>query len=165
MMSFLAFLHCRPELIVFTSLSSIPTFTLQLHFVNHRISFSYSPAMVCCFFEKVLFNILQQLTSAIQTRDSSYSYIHRLHPVDLQEDFNRTSLPHDEIIVPAHHQPLNPEDEDDIIPDQHAAFGIAKATQQRREPAWRDLGLAELFKQRPAARDSMAKRLTTMLPR
>jgi hypothetical protein len=47
------------------------------------------------------------------------------------------------------HQPLNPEDEDDVVPDQHAAFGITRATQKQREPAWRDLGLEELMRRRP----------------
>jgi hypothetical protein len=30
------------------------------------------------------------------------------------------------------------------VPDQHAAFGIAKATRDTREPVWRDLRLDEL---------------------
>jgi len=51
--------------------------------------------------------------------------------------------------VPPHHQPINPEDEDDVVPDQHAAFGIQRATQAKREPAWKDLGLDELVKQGP----------------
>jgi hypothetical protein len=46
--------------------------------------------------------------------------------------------------VPQAHQPPNPEDEDDVVPDQHAAFGITQATQRRRESEWRDLGLDEL---------------------
>lgn len=53
--------------------------------------------------------------------------------------------------MPPHLQPLNPEDEDDVVPDQHAAFGIQKATQKTREPAWRDLGLDELMQQGPGA--------------
>ena len=54
--------------------------------------------------------------------------------------------------------PLNPEDEDDVVPDMHAAFGINRALGQdggggdgvnnaagaQREPAWRDLGLERL---------------------
>lgn len=43
------------------------------------------------------------------------------------------------------HQPINPDDEDDVVPDQHAAFGIQRATQKAREPAWRDLGLESLM--------------------
>lgn len=46
---------------------------------------------------------------------------------------------------------MNPEDEDDVVPDQHAAFGIQKATALRREPAWRDFGLAELMAKGPEA--------------
>jgi hypothetical protein len=37
------------------------------------------------------------------------------------------------------------------VPDQHAAFGIAKATRESREPGWRDLGLVELVSGGPAA--------------
>lgn len=53
--------------------------------------------------------------------------------------------------MPAQHQPVNPEDEDDVVPDQHAAFGIQRATQARREPAWRDYGLGELMGRGPEA--------------
>lgn len=46
--------------------------------------------------------------------------------------------------------PLNPEDEDDVVPDQHAAFGITRAMAARREGrerAWRDFeGLGELVR-------------------
>jgi hypothetical protein len=52
--------------------------------------------------------------------------------------------------VPPHHQPINPEDEDDVVPDQHAAFGIQRATQKTKETAWKDLGLAELMKKGPS---------------
>lgn len=47
--------------------------------------------------------------------------------------------------------PVNPEDEDDVVPDMHAAFGIQRALggeQDRgsaREPVWRDLGLERLL--------------------
>lgn len=53
--------------------------------------------------------------------------------------------------MPAHHQPVNPEDEDDVVPDQHAAFGIQRATQAKREPAWRDFGLGDLMGRGPEA--------------
>lgn len=53
------------------------------------------------------------------------------------------------MLVKPEHQPVNPEDEDDVVPDQHAAFGIQKATQRAREPAWRDLGLGELMGRGP----------------
>ena len=43
-----------------------------------------------------------------------------------------------------HYQPPNPEDEDDVVPDQHAAFGITRAMERRRDPVWRDLGLESL---------------------
>lgn len=51
--------------------------------------------------------------------------------------------------MPPQHQPLNPEDEDDVVPDQHAAFGIQRATQARREIAWKDLGVEALLDKAP----------------
>lgn len=65
------------------------------------------------------------------------------------EDFTRVKLPAEEIYVPLQHQPINPDDEDDVVPDQHAAFGIQRATQKPREPAWRDLGLENLMTSGP----------------
>lgn len=75
--------------------------------------------------------------------------MHRARDADLLEQFCRDRLPSDDIYVPAAHQPVNPEDEDDVVPDQHAAFGIQKATQAKREPAWRDFGLGELMGRGP----------------
>lgn len=66
------------------------------------------------------------------------------------EDFFKDKLPDDEIYVPPYNQPINPEDEDDVVPDQHAAFGIQKATQRSKEPVWKDLGLAELMGKGPS---------------
>lgn len=66
------------------------------------------------------------------------------------EDFTRIKLPAEEISVAPQYQPLNPDDEDDVVPDQHAAFGIQRATQKPREPAWRDLGLDELMNGGPS---------------
>ncbi|KAI1611077.1 hypothetical protein EDD37DRAFT_363326 [Exophiala viscosa] len=74
-------------------------------------------------------------------------------------------LPFEEIQLPPHLMPINPEDEDDVVPDMHAAFGINRALGQnqtnqtrnagepggeasnagtQREPVWRDLGLESL---------------------
>lgn len=81
-----------------------------------------------------------------QSRDSSRNQLH-LHAsrhADLFEEFNRLPLQPDSIYLPPQHQPINPEDEDDVVPDQHAAFGIAKATRDTREAGWRDLRLSEL---------------------
>lgn len=50
-------------------------------------------------------------------------------------------LPIEEIYVLPQYQPPNPEDEDDVVPDQHAAFGITRAMERRREAVWRDLGM------------------------
>jgi hypothetical protein len=60
-----------------------------------------------------------------------------------------SQLAPEEIYIPSHLQPLNPEDEDDVVPDQHAAFGIQRATQGKREASWRDLGLDELVRRGP----------------
>lgn len=75
---------------------------------------------------------------------------------DLFEDFCKDKLPRDEIYVPPQHQPVNPEDEDDVVPDQHAAFGIQRATQRTREPAWKDLGLGALMRKGPPAATAAA---------
>ena len=53
-------------------------------------------------------------------------------------------LPIEDIYVQPQYQPPNPEDEDDVVPDQHAAFGITRAMERRREAVWRDLGLEAL---------------------
>ncbi|KAG8422728.1 hypothetical protein J3459_010113 [Metarhizium acridum] len=84
-------------------------------------------------------------------KDSSFTYVHMstASNADLFEDFCKDKLPSDEIFVPPQHQPLNPEDEDDVVPDQHAAFGITRATKEVRGAAWKDLGLGELMKRGP----------------
>nr|OQO27687.1 hypothetical protein B0A51_04453 [Rachicladosporium sp. CCFEE 5018] len=81
------------------------------------------------------------------SRDSSFTslHLHQAHHADLLEEFSRIKLPAEEIMVPLHHQPINPDDEDNVVPDQHAAFGIQRATQKVREPAWKDLGLERLM--------------------
>ncbi|KAK0665531.1 Apc13p protein-domain-containing protein [Cercophora samala] len=89
---------------------------------------------------------------ASMNKDANYHYVHFHHSfhADLLDEFRKDSrLPHDDIYVPPHLQPVNPEDEDDVVPDQHAAFGIQKATQKVKEPAWRDLGLEELMSRGP----------------
>ena len=80
--------------------------------------------------------------------------MHSSHHADLLEQFtNLTSsqLSPEDIYIPPHLQPVNPEDEDDVVPDQHAAFGIQRATQSKKEPTWRDLGLDELLRRGPTA--------------
>ncbi|KAL8802929.1 MAG: hypothetical protein Q9182_003479 [Xanthomendoza sp. 2 TL-2023] len=89
------------------------------------------------------------------SKDSSHTYIHFSHPriADLFEEYTRPPhLPPEPIYVPPQHQPPNPEDEDDVVPDQHAAFGIQRATQPKREVAWRDLGLEALMEKGPSGR-------------
>ncbi|KAH8177011.1 apc13p protein [Sarocladium implicatum] len=87
-----------------------------------------------------------------QNKDSSFTqvHMHRAGDADLFEDFCRDRLPDDEVYVPPQHQPVNPEDEDDVVPDQHAAFGIQRATQGVKEPAWKDLGLGDLMNKGPS---------------
>ena len=95
--------------------------------------------------------ILCSTAHTLQSRDSSLTYLHLhlSHHADLLEDFSRLKLPAEEIYVPPQHQPINPDDEDDNVPDQHAAFGIKRATQKVTEPAWRDLGLESLMSATP----------------
>jgi len=90
-------------------------------------------------------------TNISQSKDSHHTYIHftRARDADLFEDFCKDKLPDDEIYVPPHNQPINPEDEDDVVPDQHAAFGIQRATQKTKESAWKDLGLMALMHKGP----------------
>lgn len=92
--------------------------------------------------------------NAGKTRDSTatYLHLHASHHADLIEEFTRPStskLPDEDIYVPPQHQPLNPEDEDDVVPDQHAAFGIQRATQGKKDAGWKDLGLEELLRRAP----------------
>jgi hypothetical protein len=104
-----------------------------------------------------------------QSKDSNHTYVHfnRARDADLFEDFCKDKLPDDEIYVPPHNQPINPEDEDDVVPDQHAAFGIQRATQKPKETAWKDLGLAELMKKGPDknAETSAFKASSRSMPR
>ncbi|KIW90960.1 uncharacterized protein Z519_08743 [Cladophialophora bantiana CBS 173.52] len=41
-------------------------------------------------------------------------------------------LPFEEITLAPHLMPVNPEDEDDVVPDMHAAFGINRALNQNQ---------------------------------
>ncbi|EMC97800.1 hypothetical protein BAUCODRAFT_146417 [Baudoinia panamericana UAMH 10762] len=90
------------------------------------------------------------------SRDSSFTYIHlqASHHADLLESFTGSSskLPAEDILVAPQHQPNSAEDDDDVVPDQHAAFGIQRATQRQSQPAWRDLGLEALMQGGPPTR-------------
>lgn len=98
-------------------------------------------------------------TGTTMNKDSQFTslHLHRARDADLFESFCRDRLPPDDIYVAAHHQPVNPEDEDDVVPDQHAAFGIQRATQLRKEPAWRDFGLGGLMAQGPPGAGAFAR--------
>lgn len=60
-------------------------------------------------------------------------------------------LPFEDVHLPSHLEPVNPEDEDGVVPDEHAMWGIKRAMQQRehqgmrREDLWRDLGMEGLL--------------------
>ncbi|EHY53129.1 hypothetical protein ABEF92_003323 [Exophiala dermatitidis] len=41
-------------------------------------------------------------------------------------------MPFEEIALPSHLMPMNPEDEDGVVPDMHAAFGINRALGQNQ---------------------------------
>lgn len=70
-------------------------------------------------------------------------------------------MPFESINLPPHLMPINPEDEDGVVPDMHAAYGITRAMNQSgapeqtgeqtgrgitpgRDPTWQDLGLEHL---------------------
>lgn len=65
-------------------------------------------------------------------------------------------LPVEDIYVLPQFQPPNPEDEDDVVPDQHAAFGITRAMERRRDAGWRDLGLEGVVRGDTAAGGGLA---------
>ncbi|KAK9474390.1 uncharacterized protein V1510DRAFT_412104 [Dipodascopsis tothii] len=62
-------------------------------------------------------------------RDSDRSHIHMrdTRTALFFEEWVSTHLPDGKIDVKSLYQPINPEDEDDIVPDQHAAFAISLA--------------------------------------
>ncbi|KAL2268992.1 hypothetical protein VTJ83DRAFT_3838 [Remersonia thermophila] len=93
------------------------------------------------------------LGTSTMNKDGCFTYVHlhHSHHADLLEEFCKDRLPQDDIYVPPDLQPVNPEEEDDVVPDQHAAYGVQKATQKTREPAWRDLGLSELMTRGPSS--------------
>jgi len=62
--------------------------------------------------------------------------MHRAADAELFEDFCKDKLPEDDIYVPPQHQPINPEDE---------------------EPAWKDLGLADLMNKGPGPGSAAGK--------
>ncbi|GAO50037.1 hypothetical protein SAICODRAFT_64328 [Saitoella complicata NRRL Y-17804] len=89
--------------------------------------------------------------------DSHATYIHMNQPwiVDHLDEWLQQKLPVEDIWVPPEHQPMNPEDEDEV-PDQHAAAGLLRA-QKPPEPAWRDLGLREMAARGPKQGEDVKK--------
>ncbi|KAL2162993.1 hypothetical protein VTH06DRAFT_6829 [Thermothelomyces fergusii] len=98
--------------------------------------------------------------ASTMNKDGCFTYVHMHHSQhgDLLEEFCKDRLPKDDVFVPPDLQPVNPEEEDDVVPDQHAAYGVQKATQKAREPAWKDLGLSELMARGPPAHGVLPKR-------
>ncbi|KAK9380124.1 Apc13p protein-domain-containing protein [Kockiozyma suomiensis] len=70
-------------------------------------------------------------------RDSSRSHIHMTNPRTALffESWTSDHLPDEDIAIAPEFEPINPEDEDDVVPDQHAAFGILLAQLKRYRPA------------------------------
>ncbi|KAL9087700.1 MAG: hypothetical protein Q9159_003512 [Coniocarpon cinnabarinum] len=74
-----------------------------------------------------------------------------------------SALPHEDILVPPHLLPPNPEDEDDVVPDQHAAFGIVRAMKGLQvaggggeKERWRDFDtLLDLVKGKESERGAL----------
>lgn len=85
-------------------------------------------------------NITSAATSAIYHHAAASGVTYGSSSPALMPSF----LPIEDIYVLPQYQPPNPEDEDDVVPDQHAAFGITRAMERRREAVWRDLGLEGL---------------------
>ncbi|QDS77415.1 hypothetical protein FKW77_006425 [Venturia effusa] len=86
------------------------------------------------------------------SRDSSHTYLHHhssIHSTHKEEYTQTGPLPPDEIYLLPEHQPLNPEDEEDVVPAMHAAFGITRAAMMKGNgkggEVWRDLGLDKLL--------------------
>ncbi|KAE9970382.1 hypothetical protein EG328_006306 [Venturia inaequalis] len=87
------------------------------------------------------------------SKDSSHTHLHlhtSSHSTHLEDYTRGGPLAPDEIYLPEHHQPLNPEDEEDVVPAMHAAFGITRAAMMRaggkgEGEVWRDLGLERLL--------------------
>lgn len=91
------------------------------------------------------------------SKDSDRSQVHLAMPrsVLFFEDWNKHKLEFDDILVLPEHEPVNPEEEEDIVPDQQAAFGITKSQQnRRRQAAWKDLSIKELLYNGPDAQGS-----------
>lgn len=65
------------------------------------------------------------------------------------DEWNKCKLEFDDILIAPEHEPINPEDNDDIIPDQHASFGLAKSHQNNNRSHWKDLQTKELLFQGP----------------
>ncbi|KAL2865179.1 Apc13 domain protein [Aspergillus lucknowensis] len=94
-------------------------------------------------------------TATLASSSTSSAYLHQNHTVTYGSSSPAlipSFLPIEEIYVAPQYQPPNPEDEDDVVPDQHAAFGITRAMERRRETVWRDLGLEGLVASGGASR-------------
>lgn len=83
------------------------------------------------------------------SKDSSHTHLHfhlSSHAIHLEEYTRGGPLPPDEIYLLPEHQPLNPEDEEDVVPAMHAAFGITRAAMMKgKGEVWSDLGLEKLL--------------------
>lgn len=84
-------------------------------------------------------------------KDSQRSVVHlrQPHVAVFSQEWAQEKLEFGDISVPPEYQPKSmDEDDTGFVPDPHAAFGLVKNVQQKKQPAWKDLGLGELLEQR-----------------
>uniref|UniRef100_A0A060T2Q4 ARAD1A10373p n=1 Tax=Blastobotrys adeninivorans TaxID=409370 RepID=A0A060T2Q4_BLAAD len=92
-------------------------------------------------------------------RDSDRSQVHLRDPriVEVFEEWMKSKVEFDDIIVPPEHEPADTDEDDELAPDQYAAFGIIKSRQKASEPVWKDLGLRELAESGPDVRPKLPR--------
>lgn len=133
------------------------------HFHIHQLTQSQSKDSSATYLhmhQPELADLIEEFTkphtsAAAASSNSSNNHNHTQQPSNTQQSTTTypsssspstipSYLPIEDIYLQPQYQPPNPEDEDDVVPDQHAAFGIARAMERRREAVWRDLGLEAL---------------------
>jgi hypothetical protein len=86
-------------------------------------------------------------------RDAERSHVHMSKPrvALFYTDWLKTKLEHENITVPPVHQPVNPDDDEDAVADQHAPSDIRNG--RKRELRWKALGLKERMELDPQSLD------------
>jgi hypothetical protein len=78
-------------------------------------------------------------------KDSERSHIHIDPRIALYfEEWTKSKPDFDDILVPPEHQPLSPDDDDSINPDQGSSLLIGSSVKKPKLSAWDHLGLREL---------------------